>query len=461
MEDPCAISPPLPAQPRSGRRRARRGKILTVALAALALTLVEGGSPTPPAAAASPKTYVGLFGDNAVGVLDPGAHRVVRTIPIPTGPEGLIMAPDGLRVYVSSQGASAVSVISTRTDRVVSTIDVGQSPHGLALTGGGRTLLAAVFGADQVVMIDTIRNLIVARFPVEKPHNIAIAPDGRTAYVASQQPGATALVVLDLAGRREVGRVPLAKTPRAAAFSPDGSALYFTLAGSDAVQVLDPLRNQVVAQIPVGTSPHHVLFTPNGKYALVVVQGPGELAVINPTSRQVVGTVAVGKFPHWIALTSDGSTAYVTNEGGNSVSVVDVDRQIVLATIPLGNAPRKIVTQPATVSGSYRGSGMTWATAATLAATPAPGQAGTGPGRAIRIADFAFGPATLTVAAGQNVTWTNTDSIPHTTTSVDRLWNSGPLEPGASFSVTFDEPGIYTYGCSIHPFMRAKVTVEN
>jgi len=80
---------------------------------------------------------------------------------------------------------------------------------------------------------------------------------------------------------------------------------------------------------------------------------------------------------------------------------------------------------------------------------------------AVHIANFAFAPAALTVAPGQKVTWTNADNVAHTSTGSDRRWNSGPLEPGASFSVTFVTPGTYLYRCSIHPFMQAKVIVGN
>jgi plastocyanin len=79
----------------------------------------------------------------------------------------------------------------------------------------------------------------------------------------------------------------------------------------------------------------------------------------------------------------------------------------------------------------------------------------------VHIANFAFAPPTLAVSPGHKVTWTNADSIPHTSTSADKRWNSGPLAPGASFSVTFDKPGTYVYGCTIHPFMQAKVVVGN
>src|SRR5437879_523884 len=263
----------------------------------------------------------------------------------------------------------------------------------------GRQVVVAVFGMSRVAVIDTVRNEVIGMIPVGHPHNMSISPDGRTAYVASQQPGAAALAILDLTTRRQVGSIALDKAPRALTFGPDGKALYFTLAGSESVQVLDPADNHIVAQIPVGASPHHPFFTPTGEYALVAVQGPGEVAVIDPHSRKVIGTVAVGKFPHWITTTSDGDIAYVTNEGANTISVVDVEKQKVLATIPVGNAPRKIVMQ----RGSSAGSGSVKAgpvtTTSTLpAAAPGPSAAGAIGSSGVHIANFAFAPAALTVS---------------------------------------------------------------
>ena len=452
-----------------GRRRQRPGRAVALVLAiGLAMMARAGAVPSPTSAAmgSAPKAYVGLFNDNAVAVIDTGTNRVLSTIPIPAGPHGLVISPDGRRVYATSDGASTVSVISTVTDRVVSTIEVGKSPHGLAISRDGRQVLVAVFGTSQVVAIDTVRNQVVARIPVGNPHNIAMSPDGRTAYVAAQQPGSTALAILDLTTRRQVGSVPLEATPRALNFSPDGKALYFTLAGSTAVQVLDPKRNQIVDQIQVGESPHHPFVTATGEYGLVVVQGAGQLAVINPASQKVIGTVAVGKFPHWVATTSDGGTAYVTNEGANTVSVVDVEKQKVLATIPVGNAPRKIVVQsgPAAKAGAVlpgahhtqiQASLAPIATATQAQASPAPA------GKAVKIANFAFAPAAITVTPGTSVVWTNGDAIPHTSTGADKQWDSKPIQPGSSFKVTFDKAGTYTYQCTIHPFMQATVVVGN
>ncbi len=370
----------------------------------------------------------------AVAVLDTSARQVVARIAVPTGPHGVVLTPDDRQLYVSSDGASTVSVIDTATDQITSTIEVGKAPHGLAMAPDGRRLLVAVFGADQVAVIDPATNRVVGDIPVANPHDIAISPDGHTAYVASQRPDDASLAVIDLDGAAQVARVPLDKIPRALSVSPDGSRLWFTEAGSDAVQVLDTASNAVVDQIPVGASPHHPLFTPDGSSALVVSQGPGELALLNPATDASVATVAVGKMPHWIGLSGDARTAYVTDEGSNDVSIVDLVAGKVVATVPVGAAPRKIAVQRA----------------AATAAAPA-GDA------SVTIKGFAFAPGTVTISPGQAIVFNNDDAVAHTTTSKEGRWDSGELPPGGSYRLVLDEPGTYTFFCAIHPYMTGTV----
>src|SRR2546426_8701499 len=109
-------------------------------------------------ATAAPKAYVGLLKDDAIAVLDTDTNRLQGTIPVPQGPHGMVMTPDGRKVYVSSDGASTVSVIDTVTDKVAASIEVGQTPHGLAITPDGSRVLVAVFGTDEVSAIDTTTN---------------------------------------------------------------------------------------------------------------------------------------------------------------------------------------------------------------------------------------------------------------------------------------------------------------
>ena len=80
---------------------------------------------------------------------------------------------------------------------------------------------------------------------------------------------------------------------------------------------------------------------------------------------------------------------------------------------------------------------------------------------AVKIDNFSFSPATITVPAGTTVRWTNRDDIPHTVVSEDKAtFKSKALDTDDTFSYTFTKPGTYTYFCSVHPKMTAKVIVQ-
>lgn len=67
----------------------------------------------------------------------------------------------------------------------------------------------------------------------------------------------------------------------------------------------------------------------------------------------------------------------------------------------------------------------------------------------------------LTVKVGTTITWSNDDpGQMHTVTDVNGAFDSGFLETGDEWSFTFTEAGEYEYYCLPHPWMRAKVIVE-
>lgn len=396
----------------------------TLAAAFAALSLAAS------AFAVGPKAYVGNFKDNTVSVIDTAAGRVIATVPVAAGPDGIVVSRDNAQVFVSGASASSVSVIDAASDQVARTIEVGKGPQGLAITPDGRWVLVAVNGDDRVAFIDTATGAVAASVPVAKPHTIAVRAGGKQAYVTSQEPGHFSLVVIDLLTRLAGASIALDKTPRDLEFSDDGKALYVTLAGVSAVQVIDPESNRIVGQIATGVSPHIAHHFAGTAAGVVVVQGPGELMLFNPATLAPIRSIAVGKQPHWVDILPEGNKVLVTNEGSNDVSVVDLASGQTSA-IAVGVAPRKVAVQHAATAGTT-----------------------------VSINNFAFEPAQLTVSVGQSVRWVNNDGAPHGIAFKDGAPGMDLMLPGQSFSRTFAKPGVYDYTCAVHPYMTARVTVR-
>jgi plastocyanin len=78
---------------------------------------------------------------------------------------------------------------------------------------------------------------------------------------------------------------------------------------------------------------------------------------------------------------------------------------------------------------------------------------------AVSIVDFEFQPASMTVAEGTTVTWTNNGAANHSATSDTGVFDTGIMAPGTSGSFTFADSGTFTYHCMVHPFMLGTITV--
>ncbi|MDQ3043551.1 MAG: plastocyanin/azurin family copper-binding protein [Chloroflexota bacterium] len=80
--------------------------------------------------------------------------------------------------------------------------------------------------------------------------------------------------------------------------------------------------------------------------------------------------------------------------------------------------------------------------------------------RIAQIGDWVFDPALVEVPAGATVTWVNDTDTSHTVMGRDLAFaDSGPLEPGESFSQIFTVPGTYVYICGPHPNMTGTIVV--
>jgi plastocyanin len=94
------------------------------------------------------------------------------------------------------------------------------------------------------------------------------------------------------------------------------------------------------------------------------------------------------------------------------------------------------------------------------------GGGGGGEAAAVKMSGIKFAPDSVTVARGDTVTWTNDDNVGHDVTKTGgpgaafKSGDPGGMMKGDTFSQTFDTPGKVEYVCTVHPNMKATVTVK-
>ena len=92
--------------------------------------------------------------------------------------------------------------------------------------------------------------------------------------------------------------------------------------------------------------------------------------------------------------------------------------------------------------------------------TPSSGVSSTKP-QSVVMKNIQFNPKQISVPPGATVKWTNQDTAAHDVTGSDfKSGAKGGLNPGDTFSHTFNRMGTFKYRCTVHPGMQGTVVVK-
>jgi plastocyanin len=189
------------------------------------------------------------------------------------------------------------------------------------------------------------------------------------------------------------------------------------------------------------------------------------------TTRYAVGGGATLRLNRWFALAGDATTLF--DRRASEKVAWGAGLQIAIPYSPHTFSVQVTNTNTATLQGASRGidrvrGGFEFTIPFTLSRYFGK-RADKGGARAVEggiggvkaeMRTVAFNPKRLEIAAGTTVTWINNDPLVHTVGADDGSWDSGPIEPGKSWSHTFTQPGEYAIHCTPHPFMRGVVVVR-
>ncbi|MDR3634701.1 MAG: beta-propeller fold lactonase family protein [Isosphaeraceae bacterium] len=209
-------------------------------------------------------------------------------------------------------------------------------------------LLVVNKNENTVAFVDapTLKTIGLARTG-HHPHEIAVAPDGGTAFIANYGAG-DSLSVIDIPKREEVRRIALGayRDPHGIQVGQDGR-LYVTCEASRAVVVLDPSTGKVLLSIATGQDTTHMLvLTPGGTKLYTANLGSASATAIDLKAGKVVAQVPTGAGCEGIDVTPDGREVWTTNKAADTITVIDVATDRVLATLPCSRRPIRVKFTP-------------------------------------------------------------------------------------------------------------------
>lgn len=335
-------------------------------LAAVALLVEACGSAHTPARAW--RIYVTDEASGALTVIEGPDGKVLTTAPLGKRPRGVRVSPDGRRLYIALSGSPAggpgvdesklpppdraadgIGVFDAFTLKPIRTLRGVTDPEQLALSPDGRRLFVASEDSGQLVMMDADTGAVTGRWAVGgEPEGVAVSPDGSSVYVTSESDGAIAVIHPD--SPAVAARIKVGERPRGLAVSRDGSLLFATSEADGGVWRIDTRQAKVTSHTKLADpslKPMAVELSSDERSLYVTTGRGGRLLVLDAATLQQKAALAVGARPWGAALSPDGAVLYTANGPSNDVAVVDTAHMMVLGKIASPGKPWGVAVGPA------------------------------------------------------------------------------------------------------------------
>lgn len=226
------------------------------------------------------------------------------------------------------------------------TVASGQ-PYGTGASVGGIAYVTLHGSTDALGKWDfAARTYQDAAIAVgDEPTNVAFAPNGATAYVASQLSSRVDVVTVS-SGAVDSSATTPGNNPYQTAVLPNGSRFYAS-GNADRIWVFNAANRARIDSIAVSADPNGMAISPDGTKMYVTHLSSGVIGVITLATKAYDTLATVGNTPvHGIALSGDGSKLYVVSEGTDSVYVFDASTGANLGQRAAGSNPFGLALTP-------------------------------------------------------------------------------------------------------------------
>lgn len=179
------------------------------------------------------------------------------------------------------------------------------------------------------------------------PHDLAISPDHRTAYVPlygdgvfrkNPNPGQSILII-DLASQRVAGTIDISPHQAPHAIQIDATGMLYVVADiSKKLLIIDPKARKVEAAIDVQGMGHWVAVLPDASKAYVANHRDPDvpfISVVDLKARKMIGKIPSVGGSLGIIASADGRRVYAMEAGERDVLVIDTAKDAVIDQVPL------------------------------------------------------------------------------------------------------------------------------
>ena len=205
-----------------------------------------------------------LWGSNKAVLVELGksSGKVLKTLDVGSLPYTVVVPKGSDHAVVSCFGSHQLYLIDLKKSEVMAPIPVGRSPWGLAASVDGHTIVVANFysGDASIVSVD-LPQTETASIAGSLPGNSFVGSGTRPVVRGTGAPSFVERMRVPLVLTDSIGELSAAR-PKNAAFTNDPNVAVLTDLGKNEVLVLNIAEKKVIKRIPVGKAPYGVAFVP-------------------------------------------------------------------------------------------------------------------------------------------------------------------------------------------------------
>lgn len=238
---------------------------------------------------------------------------------------------------VTADLESHVVAVDVSSGEIVRRLATPADPRSIESVGVVGALVAHTAGG-RLTLIDSDLRVRPISGELGAPRYTAVSPDRRLAYVTDS--ARREVAVVELAGRRVVGRTPVGGPCRHLSIDRAGSRLWVALGNkAESVAVLslaDPRRPRLVGTVRPPFLAHDVGFTPGGRRVWVTSGDRGRIAIYDARRGELVRTIAADAPPQHVTFM--GELAFVTSGDDAVLRVHALDGRLLRSRpVPAGS----------------------------------------------------------------------------------------------------------------------------
>jgi YVTN family beta-propeller protein len=259
-------------------------------------------------------------------------------------------------VVVVCKSDFQLALVDPATEKVLVKLPTGRGPHEVAVSPDGRTAYVSNFGrysvypasdtehdkaGNTITTVDLVNRKVKATFDLGThtgPHGMIVSHDGRLLWATTETP--QAVVEIDAASGKilHVWNTSQQRSHMIVT-TPNETKFYVTNTVSGSVSVIDRSTSEVKV-VSTGPGTEGIAISPDGKEVWAASRLDDKISILSTNTDTIVAAFpSGGKGPKRMDFTPDGTEVWVTNPGSNETTVFDARARELLATLTLSKGP--------------------------------------------------------------------------------------------------------------------------